>query len=58
MNLPPYWYAGYRIAFDGEYTYTVSYQPTGENISHHESVSEARAAAKRYHEADKRRAHD
>lgn len=56
MNQPAYWHAGYRIADDGQGTYTVSFEPTGENLSHHESAAEARAAAKRYREADKRRA--
>ena len=57
MNQPPYCHAGYRIAYDGQHTYSVRYEPTGENLSHHESAADARAAAKRYHEADKRREH-
>lgn len=55
-TMPAYYDAGYRIAFDGRCTYSVHYEPTGENLSHHESASDARAAATRYHEADKRRA--
>lgn len=48
-------YPDYRIAFDGVMTYTVVHKPSGENISHHESLSEARAAARRYTAADRRR---
>jgi hypothetical protein len=37
-------------------TYSVRFLPTGENLSHHETRSEARAAMRRYEAADKRRA--
>lgn len=37
-------------------TFTVVYNPSHENLSHHESRSEANAAIKRYKAADQRRA--
>jgi hypothetical protein len=37
-------------------TWTVVYYRTNENLSHHESEGEARAAVKRYKQADQRRA--
>jgi len=45
-------YPDYRIAYDGQHTYTVVYEPTQENISHHKTAYEARMTAKRYQEAD------
>lgn len=47
----------YRIEEDGQAipTFIVVYLPTNENLSHHENMSEARAAVKRYEAADARR---
>lgn len=55
-----YTYQGtYAIADDGKMpypTFTVVHRATHENVSHHETAQDARQAAQRYHEADKRRA--
>jgi hypothetical protein len=47
----------YRIEEDGQAvpTFVVVYLPTNENLSHHESMAEARAAVRRYQAADTRR---
>jgi hypothetical protein len=46
----------YTIAHDRNTdTFTVVYDETRENLSHHESLAEARAAIRRYQAADKRR---
>lgn len=48
-------FSKYIISEGDNQTFTVIYEPTYENLSHHESRSEALAAVKRYEAADKRR---